>query len=170
MAPVVVSQYSSPIGRILAACHNERIIKIALPSESDESVYTWLQRQFPQDTMENHSASILTTLFGQLSDYFGRRLQKFDLPFEFFGTDFQKRVWQELLKIPHGKTRSYADIAQAIGKPTAYRAVAQANGSNSLAIAIPCHRVINSDGALGGYSGHIERKKWLLRHEQTQPN
>jgi len=169
MAPVSVSQYSSPIGRILAACRNERIVKIALPNESDGSVYTCLQRQFPQDSLENHSASILTRLFGQLSDYFERRLQKFDLPLEFFGTDFQKSVWAALLEIPYGQVISYGDLARRLKKPIqASRAIGSANGVNPLPIVVPCHRVIGHNGRLVGYGGGLETKAFLLRLEAQQ--
>lgn len=84
------------------------------------------------------------------------------------GSDFQKKVWQELLKIPHGETRSYAAQVAAMGLPTAIRAVPNANGANQLAIIIPCHRIINSNGALGGYGGGLARKEWLLQHEKQQ--
>ena len=82
-----------------------------------------------------------------------------------FGSDFQQKVWQALLKIPYGETRSYAAQAAAMGFPKATRAVANANGANQLAIVIPCHRIINSNGALGGYGGGVARKEWLLQHE-----
>jgi methylated-DNA-[protein]-cysteine S-methyltransferase len=81
------------------------------------------------------------------------------------GTDFQKKVWQELLKIPYGKTESYQKITNKLGDPKAIRAVANANGKNPLWIVIPCHRVIGSDGSLTGYAGGLWRKKWLLDHE-----
>ncbi len=82
------------------------------------------------------------------------------------GSPFQIKVWQELLRIPYGQTRSYTKQAETIGQPTAFRAVASANGANQIAIVIPCHRIINLDGNLGGYGGGIVRKKWLIEHEQ----
>lgn len=102
----------------------------------------------------------------ELRDYFDGRLREFKTPLFFLGSPFQKSVWEELHKIPYGKTRSYTDIATALGKPTACRAVAQANGANQFAIVIPCHRVINSSGELGGYGGGLTRKKWLIHHER----
>ncbi|MED4586113.1 trifunctional transcriptional activator/DNA repair protein Ada/methylated-DNA--[protein]-cysteine S-methyltransferase [Brevibacillus choshinensis] len=102
----------------------------------------------------------------ELKDYFEGRLTEFRTPLRLLGSPFQKKVWEQLQKIPPGQTISYADIAAAIGKPGAYRAVAQANGANQLAIVIPCHRVINSNGDLGGYGGGISRKRWLLGHEE----
>ena len=101
----------------------------------------------------------------ELNQYFEGKLKVFKTPLFFLGTPFQKRVWQELQKIPLGETRSYSDIAAAIGRPAAFRAVAQANGANQIAIIIPCHRVINANGEIGGYGGGLIRKKWLLNHE-----
>lgn len=102
----------------------------------------------------------------ELSQYFAARLQKFTTPLCIFGSPFQKRVWEELRKIPYGKTTSYGSIATTMGRPKAYRAVAQANGANQFVIVIPCHRVINTNGELGGYSSGMDRKKWLLNHEK----
>ncbi len=102
----------------------------------------------------------------ELKKYFAGELTTFTTPIQRMGSPFQNRVWDELMKIPLGETRSYADIAKAIGKPKAYRAVAQANGANQLAIMIPCHRVISSDGTLGGYAGGLARKEWLLNNEK----
>jgi len=104
----------------------------------------------------------------ELSQYFKGNLVKFKTPLFLFGSLFQKQVWETLQKIPYGETRSYADIAKSIGKPTAFRAVAQANGANQLAIVIPCHRVINTNGALGGYAGGITRKEWMISHEKQK--
>lgn len=101
----------------------------------------------------------------ELSQYFEGRLQVFKTPLCFLGSPFQKHVWEELQKIPFGETRSYAQLATLIGKPSAFRAVANANGANQFAIVIPCHRVINSNGDLGGYGGGLPRKKWLIAHE-----
>ncbi|ANY66697.1 cysteine methyltransferase [Paenibacillus sp. BIHB 4019] len=102
----------------------------------------------------------------ELALYFDGKLTEFKTPLFLLGSPFQQSVWAQLVKIPPGETRSYSDIAAALGKPTAFRAVAQANGANQLAILIPCHRVINSNGELGGYGGGLSRKNWLLQHER----
>lgn len=102
----------------------------------------------------------------ELAHYFDGTLTEFKTPLHRMGSPFQRSVWEELRRIPSGETRSYADIANALGRPTAYRAVAQANGANQLALVIPCHRVINSDGSLSGYGGGVARKEWLLNHEK----
>jgi methylated-DNA-[protein]-cysteine S-methyltransferase len=101
----------------------------------------------------------------QLEEYFKGKRASFGLTVNPKGTDFQKKVWQSLLQIPYGKTRSYLEQSKALGDVKAIRAVASANGKNPLWIIIPCHRVIGSDGSLTGYAGGIWRKKWLLNHE-----
>lgn len=101
----------------------------------------------------------------QLGDYFDGKRTEFTFTLNPTGTDFQQRVWQELLKIPFGKTISYLDLSKKLGDVKAIRAVASANGKNPLWIVIPCHRVIGTDGSLTGYAGGLWRKKWLLEHE-----
>jgi AraC family transcriptional regulator of adaptative response/methylated-DNA-[protein]-cysteine methyltransferase len=102
----------------------------------------------------------------ELGLYFQGKLQEFKTPISYPGTPFQIETWQQLLNIPYGQTRSYGEMARLMGKPTHFRAVARANSTNRLAIIIPCHRVINTGGALGGYAGGIDKKQWLLDHEQ----
>jgi AraC family transcriptional regulator, regulatory protein of adaptative response / methylated-DNA-[protein]-cysteine methyltransferase len=102
----------------------------------------------------------------ELESYFEGKLTKFKTPLHLLGSPFQRLVWDELMRIPYGQTRSYMAQAEAIGKATAYRAVANANGANQLAIVIPCHRIINSNGDLGGYGGGVTRKQWLINHEK----
>ena len=101
----------------------------------------------------------------QLQDYFDGKRTDFDFKLNPKGTDFQQKVWQELLKIPFGKTMSYMDLSKKLGDVKAIRAVASANGKNPLWIVVPCHRVIGTDGSLTGYAGGLWRKKWLLEHE-----
>jgi methylated-DNA-[protein]-cysteine S-methyltransferase len=101
----------------------------------------------------------------QLQEYFDGNRNHFDFKINPQGTDFQQKVWQELLKIPYGKTMSYLDLSKKLGDVKAIRAVASANGKNPLWIAVPCHRVIGTDGSLTGYAGGLWRKKWLLEHE-----
>ena len=101
----------------------------------------------------------------QINEYFSGTRTDFDFRLNPNGTDFQKKVWQELLNIPYGKTISYLDLAKKLGDPKVIRAAASANGKNPLWIVIPCHRVIGTDGSLTGYAGGLWRKKWLLEHE-----
>lgn len=102
----------------------------------------------------------------ELDEYFEGKLEQFKTPFFWLGSLFQTSIWDALVKIPYGETRSYAEIAASIGKPSSVRAVANANGANQFAIIIPCHRVINTNGQLGGYGGGIVRKQWLINHEK----
>lgn len=108
----------------------------------------------------------IESIENELKEYFEGTLTEFKTPLIFLGSSFQKSVWEELKKIPSGETRSYSQIATGIGQPTAFRAVANANGANQFAIIIPCHRVINTNGELGGYGGGLTRKKWLINHEK----
>lgn len=101
----------------------------------------------------------------QLGEYFEGRRRRFDLPLGPVGTSFQRAVWRELLQIPHGETRSYGQLAKALGRPAAARAVGAANGRNPLSIVVPCHRVLGATGALTGYAGGEARKAWLLSLE-----
>jgi methylated-DNA-[protein]-cysteine S-methyltransferase len=112
---------------------------------------------------------ILRATERQLGEYFAGRRRTFDLPLDFAGTEFQKRVWHALLTIPYGETRSYAQIAQQIGCPKAVRAVGAANGRNPISIIAPCHRVIGSTGKLTGFAGGLAVKAQLLRLESGGP-
>lgn len=101
----------------------------------------------------------------QLDEYFNGTRTAFNLKLNLQGTDFQQRVWKELLNVPYGETRTYLEQSKKLGDPKAIRAVASANGKNPIWIIIPCHRIIGSDGSLTGYAGGLWRKKWLLEHE-----
>lgn len=108
----------------------------------------------------------LDSIKKELDAYFAGALYRFKTPINFHGSPFQKTVWEALEQIPFGTTQSYASLAEAIGKPTACRAVAQANGANKFVIIVPCHRIINKNGNLGGYNSGLKRKQWLLNHEK----
>lgn len=108
---------------------------------------------------------ILEDAVHQLTEYFEGRRKEFTLTLQLEGTEFQKKVWNELLNIPYGKTLSYLELSKKLGDVKAIRAVASANGKNPLWIIVPCHRVIGSNGDLIGYAGGLHRKKWLLEHE-----
>jgi methylated-DNA-[protein]-cysteine S-methyltransferase len=109
--------------------------------------------------------STLRDCVTQLAEYFAGRRHAFTLKLDLQGTDFELRVWTELLNIPFGHTQTYRQIAARLGDPNAVRAVGRANGSNPVAIVVPCHRVLGSDGSLTGYAGGLARKEWLLAHE-----
>jgi O-6-methylguanine DNA methyltransferase len=113
------------------------------------------------------SNEVIRSVERDISSYFAGELRSFDTSIELCGTDFQREVWQGLLKIPYGETRSYAQVARAVGRPKAVRAVGRANGMNALAIIVPCHRVVGADGKLVGYGGGLWRKRRLLDIEQN---
>jgi len=103
----------------------------------------------------------------QLEEYFAGKRKKFDLPLAPKGTEFQKKVWKALTEIPYGETRTYGEIAAAVGNPKAARAVGMANNKNPIGIIVPCHRVVGANGKLVGYAGGMEKKEWLLKLEKT---
>lgn len=118
------------------------------------------------DSAENADHPVLREAARQLTDYFAGRRRAFDLRLDFRGTDFQKAVWAALLTIPFGETRSYGEIARAIGRPGASRAVGAANGRNPISIVAPCHRVVGANGALTGFAGGLAAKRFLLDLER----
>jgi methylated-DNA-[protein]-cysteine S-methyltransferase len=124
-----------------------------------------LERRFPGEIIRDDQKN--REVLSQLGKYLRGELKRFNCPLVFKGTPFQRRVWSELAKIPYGETRSYKEIAEAIGHPKAYRAVGNANGQNSIPLIIPCHRVIQSDGGLGGFGHGVEVKQQLLDFEKT---
>ena len=110
-------------------------------------------------------APVLAAAAAQLDEYFAAERRDFDLALDLAGTDFQRAVWDELVRIPYGETVSYGEIARRLGRPERVRAVGAANGRNPVAIVVPCHRVIGADGSLVGYGGGLDRKRTLLEHE-----
>jgi O-6-methylguanine DNA methyltransferase len=127
-----------------------------------------LKRRFDTPLMPG-THRLLQKLRAQLTEYFAGRRREFDLPLDYRGSPFQEKVWRALLAIPYGETWSYRQLAGRIGDANASRAVGTANGRNRIAIVIPCHRVVNASGELGGYGGGVWRKKFLLDLERGQP-
>ena len=151
--------FDSPLGQMLIAATSKGICRLTF-SDSEAS----LRRLFPKATIVRDDGGLRELVEGAL-EAIEHPAAMPDLPIDVAGTAFQEAVWRELRKIPPGETRSYAQIAAAIGQPTAVRAVGTANGDNHVAVLIPCHRVIRSDGTLGGYAGGLDRKKMLLDAE-----
>jgi methylated-DNA-[protein]-cysteine S-methyltransferase len=150
----------SPIGLLTLAGDGPVLTNLRMVDQTYEpSRADWLldDRAFP-DAVE------------QLDAYFAGELREFDLRLEFEGTEFQRRVWAALQTIPYGATRSYGEIAQQIGSPTAFRAVGLANGHNPIAVIVPCHRVIGANGSLTGFGGGLDRKRALLDLEMNLAN
>jgi len=156
------THFDSPIGRMLIAATSRGICRLTF--DDDEAS---LHRRFPKATIVQDEGSLKELIAGALAAI-ERPLAAHDLPIDVAGTAFQEAVWRELRKIPAGETRSYAQIAAAIGQPGAVRAVGTANGDNHVAVLIPCHRVIRSDGTLGGYAGGLDKKRQLLAAEGHQ--
>ncbi|MDD5373664.1 MAG: methylated-DNA--[protein]-cysteine S-methyltransferase [Sulfurimonas sp.] len=144
---------ATPIGTMIAEADND--VLTCLDFIDDLSVAN-----------ENSNHTLLTQLEVELGEYFAKKRQIFTIPLSPSGTIFQKGVWDTLLKIPYGSTLSYADEAKIFGNPKATRAVANANSKNPISILIPCHRVISSNGSIGGYSGGLWRKEFLLSLEK----
>ena len=138
-------------------------------TETGVTAITCLNEPDPAVAHAGPVADPVQRAFDQLADYFAGTRQVFDFPLAPVGTTFQQSVWKALLTIPFGTTLSYRTLARQLGDEKAIRAVAAANGRNPLAIVIPCHRVIGSDGSLTGYAGGLWRKQWLLEHEGALP-
>jgi AraC family transcriptional regulator of adaptative response/methylated-DNA-[protein]-cysteine methyltransferase len=149
------------LGPMLVAATAKGICRLTF--EEDERA---LKRIFPNATLVADDGSMSELVAGALACVEAPSTAP-ELPLDVAGTAFQEAVWRELRKIPPGETRSYAQIAAAVGKPGAVRATGSANGANHVAVLIPCHRVVRSDGSLGGYAGGIERKRRLLESEQA---
>jgi methylated-DNA-[protein]-cysteine S-methyltransferase len=147
------SQVDSPIGPLLVTGDGDAVTGLYMDRE-------------PEGGRRDDAA--FAHARAQLGAYFAGELARFEIPLAARGTEFQRRVWHALGEIPYGETTTYGELAAAIGRPDACRAVGLANGRNPISIVVPCHRVIGSGGALTGYGGGIERKRWLLAHERGQ--
>ena len=156
------SYYPSPLGVLKITSSADGLKKIEYVDKQDvnekECNGLFYKRKEVRDAYN--------LIYDQLNEYFTGNRRRFNLPFLLSGTDFQLKVWDELMEIPYGETRSYHQIAKAIDKPGASRAVGSAIKKNPLPIVIPCHRVIGSDGSLTGYEGGLWRKRWLLQLEK----
>lgn len=151
--------YPSPLGELRILANEKGIYKLAITEED------WQEYQNQAGSMEEVSA-LAHPIVEQIDEYFSKKRKTFDLPLVLEGSSFYQQVWQQLQSIPYGQVRSYGEIAQAVGKPKAARAVGQANRANPLPIIIPCHRVIGKNGKLVGYAGcRTDLKEFLLRLE-----
>ena len=162
----VLQTIDSPLGPLVAVAAPEGVCMLEF-GEPDrlKAQMTSIRRWFRAEASEGEHAH-LNHLRDELREYFAGKLTRFTVPVVTPGTPFQQRVWSELVRIPYGETRSYEDVARAVGVVSAPRAVGRANGSNRIAIVVPCHRVVNKDGKLGGYGGQLWRKEALLRLER----
>ncbi len=158
METLFYSRMESPAGRLLLGASDSALVVLSFGRDTPERVagraVQW------QESIEATERARL-----QLEEYFAGQRREFTVPLDLRGTKFQKGCWEELLRIPYGETRSYAEIAQAVGSPRAFRAVGQANHFNPIAIVVPCHRVLAAGTKLGGYGGGLATKAFLLRLE-----
>jgi len=167
---IVYTVVPCPLGQLLVAATERGICRIGLGSGM-ATLEAGLRAEFPAAQLRRDGEGATAPLGAwveQVLRYLDGRAQQLDLPLDIRATAFQQRVWEALRKIPYGRTRSYAEVARAIGRPRATRAVARACATNPAALVIPCHRVVRADGALGGYRWGIERKLALLEHERAR--
>ncbi len=148
----------SPVGVLKLVATDTALVAVLWENEDPKRVRL-------AELIENTQHPILLETQKQLNEYFAGQRQKFDVPLDFEGTEFQQKVWQALLTIPFGETRSYKDIAEQIGNVKAVRAVGAANGKNPISIIAPCHRVVGANGKLVGFAGGLENKDVLLKLE-----
>jgi len=162
MKQINIKYYKSPVGEILLGSYDG---KLCLADwryrKMRTAIDSRVQKVLDAEYIEKSSEVIEKTIT-QFEEYFGHKRKVFDIPLLMLGTDFQKSVWEGLIKIPYGKTASYLELAKNIGNEKAVRAVATANGANAISILIPCHRIIGSDGSLTGYAGGLDVKRKLL--------
>ncbi len=163
---VMTTAIDTPLGAILAGATDEGLCLLEFPDRRMlEAQLTRLERLLRMPLVPGEH-TYLAQAREELARYFAGTLQQFTVPLVFRGTPFEERVWRELVKIPYGQTISYAELATRVESPGAQRAVGRANGMNRISIVIPCHRVVNADGKLGGYGGGLWRKHWLLALER----
>jgi AraC family transcriptional regulator of adaptative response/methylated-DNA-[protein]-cysteine methyltransferase len=163
---VLLSWIRSPLGPLVAGATADGVCLLEFSDRRMlETQFKTLRRLIALPLAPGSNAH-LEQLEHELAEYFAGRRRAFTVPLVYPGTEFHRRVWNELRRIPYGETRSYQALAAAIGKPQAVRAVGRANGLNRIAIVIPCHRVINKDGGLCGYGGGLRRKEFLLELER----
>jgi len=166
-AMLVQSQIATPLGLMVAIANKDALYLLEfVDGRGVDREIERLQQQ-TKSTIIHGTTAPLVSIEQELQAWFDGTLKVFKTPWLLMGSPFQQEVWNALCHIPYGETRSYLEQAMSIGRPSACRAVANANGANQLAIIIPCHRIINSNGALGGYGGGIARKQWLIKHEKS---
>ena len=164
MEIVHTTRFDSPIGEMLVASTEHGLAYLELPHASGCGFRGWLRRALPEARAEVAFQPNRVAV-GQVLEYLAGKRREFDLPLDVRGTEFQRSVYDALLRIPYGETRTYGDIAREIGSPKAVRAVGTANGANPVSLVVPCHRVIATGGTLGGYGGGLPLKRRLLAME-----
>lgn len=167
MKQINIKYYKSPVGEIIIGSYDGKLCLAdwryrKIRSTIDARIQKILDAEYVEESSEVIEETII-----QLEEYFTHKRKIFNIPLLMLGTDFQKSVWEGLIKIPYGETASYLELAKNIGNEKAVRAVASANGANAISILIPCHRIIGSDGSLTGYAGGLDVKRKLLEIENN---
>ncbi len=157
----------TPIGRIVVAATPAGVCRVCFASERPENWYLWFDRYFSTLPLEQRHP-VVDRAVSEIEEYFARHRQSFDVPLDLRGTEFQLRVWTELVNVPFGATTSYGELARRVGKPGGARAIGNALGRNPVPIIVPCHRVIGHDQALVGFGGGLSVKEQLLELEQAR--
>ncbi|MCX4293779.1 MAG: methylated-DNA--[protein]-cysteine S-methyltransferase [Prevotella sp.] len=165
---IITRKYESPCGTLMLGSFGDKLCLCDWQVEKHRNYVENRLCRILDAEFEEGTSAVIDSAILQLEEYFNGKRQEFDIPLLFVGTDFQKKVWNRLLSIPFGKTISYGEMARQIGKPKAVRAVANANGANSMSIFAPCHRVIGSDHTLTGYGGGLAVKEYLLKLENAR--
>lgn len=158
----------SPIGTIYLAATEDGLIYCASPRQDGSAMNDWVSKYMPDCVLQEGSNDIINTAKKQLKSYFSGNNEILDVPLKLIGTPFRKKVWKALQTISYGETRTYGQIADQIGNPKASRAVGQANHHNPVSYFVPWHRVIGTGGALVGFGGGLEAKRWLLALEGVE--
>lgn len=164
---ITIYRYSSPCGVLMLGSYGDSLCLCDWQVERHRNHVDNRLKRILHAEFEEGVSLVIEKAIRQLDEYFAGKRREFDVPLLFVGTDFQKKVWNELLKVPFGQTISYGQMAAKIGMPKAVRAVANANGANSMSIFAPCHRVIGSDKSLTGYGGGLPAKEYLLKLEHV---
>lgn len=164
---LVKTEFDTKLGKMIALSDNEYLYFLGFVDQKNIEIQLLRLSKYFENPFVVGDTPVTAQLINELADYFSGHCVNFQTPLKMLGSNFQVCVWGALVSIACGTTQSYLDVARKIGKPTAFRAVAQANASNNIAILIPCHRVINHHGGMGGYAGGLERKIWLLNHEKN---
>jgi AraC family transcriptional regulator of adaptative response/methylated-DNA-[protein]-cysteine methyltransferase len=162
---ILTQTIDTPIGLMVAGAVKEGICLLEFSDRKMLNTEYKILKKYLQTDLTDGNNDHLNDLRRELGEYFSGIRKGFSVPLVYTGTDFQKSVWDELMRIPFGITRSYGEQAAALGNTLSVRAVAGANGMNKISIVVPCHRVIGENGNLTGYGGGLWRKKWLLEHE-----
>jgi O-6-methylguanine DNA methyltransferase len=165
---VHTAEFETSLGSMLCATSERGLAYVRLPRAGGRGFAGWLRRHAPGAEVRTGFAPNKAAI-QQILEYLDGKRSGFALPLDLRGTEFQRRVWEALLAIPFGETRSYADVARVIREPAAVRAVGAANGANPCAIVVPCHRVVATGGKLGGYGGGLPLKRRLLALEHATP-